>query len=237
MMRREVGRRQAVRRLVALGLSTQAGLLGGLARTTGLGAPGWLVGGVAGLLLNAAVARGLRASERPGPADVVTLTRATLGCAVAGLVADGFGRQGQPRVLVPLATAALVLDAVDGAVARRTRSSTFGARFDGEVDAFLILALSVHAGRTHGWWVLSGGLARYVFGASAWPLPWLGRQLPARYWRKVATAGEGIALTAAAAAILPHRATRVVLAGGLALIAESFGRDVLWLWRRRSLPA
>lgn len=235
-MRREVGPGWAVRRLVALGLSTQAGVLGGLARTTGLGPAGWLVGGACGLLLNAAVARGLHPGERPGPADVVTLTRATLGCAVAGLVADGFAGRGRSRALVPLATGALVLDAVDGAVARRTRSSTFGARFDGEVDAFLILALSVQAGRTHGWWVLGGGLARYVFGASALPLPWLARRLPARDWRKVATAGEGIALTLAAAPVLSPRATRVVLAGGLALIAESFGRDVLWLWRRRILP-
>ncbi len=42
------------------------------------------------------------------------------------------------NALVALASAALVLDAVDGQVARRTGTATaLGARFDGEVDAFL----------------------------------------------------------------------------------------------------
>jgi hypothetical protein len=40
-------------------------------------------------------------------------------------------------------------------------------------------------------------------------------------------------LTIAAAGLLPMTATRVALAGGVVLIAESFGRDVWWLWRRR----
>ena len=42
-----------------------------------------------------------------------------------------------------LASVALILDGVDGKVARRTRNaSAFGARFDMEVDAFLILVFS-----------------------------------------------------------------------------------------------
>ena len=47
---------------------------------------------------------------------------------------------------------ALLLDAVDGGVARRTGTvSGFGARFDMEVDAFLILVLSGYvAGRLGG---------------------------------------------------------------------------------------
>ena len=46
--------------------------------------------------------------------------------------------------LVTLSTVALVLDAVDGQVARRTGTATpLGARIDGEVDAFLILLLSI----------------------------------------------------------------------------------------------
>ena len=51
-------------------------------------------------------------------------------------------RQPAVAAIVVLSTLALVLDVVDGWVARRTRTSTaFGARFDGEVDAFLILVL------------------------------------------------------------------------------------------------
>jgi hypothetical protein len=63
--------------------------------------------------------------------------------------------------------------------------------------------------------------------------------LPARYWRKVATATEGVALAAALTTVLPRRVTVAGLVAGSALIAESFGRDVWWLWRRRdlSMPA
>ena len=65
-------------------------------------------------------------------------------------------------LLVSLATVALVLDAVDGWVARRTRTTgMFGARFDAEVDAFLILVLSVYVARSVGAWVLAIGVARY----------------------------------------------------------------------------
>src|SRR5689334_20438715 len=70
-----------------------------------------------------------------GPADWVTLTRASLAAVIAALVV-------QPPVpvalLVSLSAVALVLDAVDGWVARRTSTSERGARWDGEVDAFLI---------------------------------------------------------------------------------------------------
>ena len=52
-------------------------------------------------------------------------------------------RPGRP--LVGLTAVALALDGVDGRVARRTETVTaVGARFDMEVDAFLILVLSVY---------------------------------------------------------------------------------------------
>jgi phosphatidylglycerophosphate synthase len=169
-------------------------------------------------------------SEQVGPASWVTAARATLAVGVAALTLEA-----DPRVavLVTLAAVALVLDGVDGWVARRTATTTFGARFDAEVDAFLILVLSIYVARSAGVWVLAIGLARYAFLVAGWPLPWLRGSLPPRYWRKVVAATEGIALTVAAARLLPMTVTRVALAGGLVLIAESFGRDVWWLWRRR----
>ena len=69
--------------------------------------------------------------------------------------------------------AALVLDSVDGRVARRTASTTaVGARFDMEVDAFLILVLSAYVVQSVGLWVLTIGAARYAFVAAGWLLPW-----------------------------------------------------------------
>ena len=137
-----------------------------------------------------------------------------------------------------LATAALVLDFVDGRVARRTgTASGLGARFDGEIDAFLILALSVYVAQTVGAWVLLIGAARYVFLAAGWLLWWMRATLPPREWRKVVAATQGVTLTIAAAGVLPADLTRAMLAVALALLAESFGRDVWWLWRHRQASA
>ena len=170
----------------------------------------------------------------PGPADWVTLARATLAIGVAVLVADSFARPARVAMLVTLAAVALALDLVDGWVARRTgTASKLGARLDGEVDAFLILVLSVYVARSTGAWVLAIGAARYVFLAAGWLLPWLCEPLPPRYWRKVVCAMQGIVLTIAAADLLPPLLTRAALVIALALLAESFGRDVWWLWARR----
>ena len=74
--------------------------------------------------------------------------------------------------LVGLTSLALVLDAVDGRVARGTETvSALGGRFDMEVDAFLIFVLSVYVAQSVGVWVLALGAARYVFVAAGWLLP------------------------------------------------------------------
>ena len=168
-----------------------------------------------------------------GLADWVTLARATLAVGVAGLVADSFSRFAPVALLVSLAAVALALDAVDGWVARRTRTTAAGARLDGEVDAFLILVLSVYVARTVGAWVLAIGAARYVFFAAGWPLPWLRAELPARFWRKTVAAAQGVFLTVAASHLLSRTATQTLVVVALALLTESFGRDVWWLWRHR----
>jgi phosphatidylglycerophosphate synthase len=212
-------------------LAVAVGLAG-----VGLSSTAWAVGVTCGLITNAALARGLSyyRADRLGPADWVTLTRATLVAVVAALVADSFGQPAHVGLLVSLAAAALVLDAVDGWVARRTRTAaTLGARFDGEVDAFLILVLSVYVARSNGAWVLAIGATRYAFLAAEWSLPWMRAQLPPRFWRKTVAATEGIVLTIAASNLLPRTATQALLIVALALLAESFGRDVWWLWRRR----
>ena len=141
-------------------------------------------------------------------------------------------------MLVSFATLALVLDGVDGWVARRSGTEgALGARFDGEVDAFLILVLSVYVARSAGAWVLAIGAARYVFLAAGWRLGWMRATLPPRYWRKVVCATQGIVLTVAAADVLPSAVTTVALVVALALLAESFGRDVWWLWSNRRARA
>jgi hypothetical protein len=56
-------------------------------------------------------------------------------------------------------------------------------------------------------------------------------QLPPRFWRKVVAAVQGIALVVGAADVLPMPLTLLALLVAVALLLESFGRDVLWLWR------
>ncbi len=218
------------------GLVGQVLLLTALAATVGLGPAGWSVGLASAVLVDAALAHGLirGPTERLGPAGWVTLARATLALGVAALVADSFVRGVSVALLVGLAAVALALDYVDGEVARRTGTvSELGGRLDGEVDAFLILALSIYAAPIVGAWVLAIGAARYAFLAAGWLLPWMRAQLPRRDWRKTVAATQGIALAVAAADVLPLALARIGLAAALALLAESFGRDVLWLWRHR----
>ena len=230
------GTLQAVRVFPATGLIAQVLLVAALAATVGLGRAGWVVGVACGVTASAALAGALSRypSHRLSPADWVTLARATLAVGIAALVTDSFARPAPVALLVTLAAVALVLDAVDGAVARGSRrASALGARLDGEVDAFLILVLSVYVARSVGAWVFAIGAARYAFLLGEWLLPWMREPLPPRYWRKVVTATVGIVLTVAAADVLPRAPVAAALVAALALLGESLGRDVWWLRGRR----
>jgi phosphatidylglycerophosphate synthase len=223
-----------VRLATFLGVLFTPALLGALSLTAGLGTVGWAVGLAAGWATTALLvaARIRTAPSAILPPDWVTLTRALLTAGVAGLVADSFDRPLHVTALVTLASVALVLDAVDGPVARRTGTATpVGARFDGEVDAFLILVLSVAVSRDYGAWVLGIGAARYVFLLVGWTVRWLAAPLPARYWRKVVAAVQGIVLTVAVSGLLPRPVGMLAVGVALVLLAESFGRDIVWLYR------
>jgi phosphatidylglycerophosphate synthase len=228
--------------LAVLALLALLAVLGGLAATVGLGLAGWLVGTAGGVVVNTLLARGLarRGEGRLGPADRVTLARATLTCGVAALTADSLlaptpGRTLVAPSVVAVSVVALLLDAVDGRVARRTGTvSPLGARFDMEADAYLILVLSVYVSADAGPWVLAIGAARYALLGATRVLPWLRGSVPPRYWAKVVAATQGAVLTCAAAQVLPGRWTEVALAVALVLLAESFGREVWTLWRTRS---
>ena len=213
-------------------LLAQVGLLVVLTLTTGLGIAGWTVGVayLVGLLVLLTQGAWRIRVYRLGPADQVTLARAALIGGVTALVADHLDGRPPLAVLVPLAAVALVLDAVDGQVARRTRTaSKLGARFDMEADAFLILVLSVLVAASAGPWVLAIGLMRYAFVAAARVWSWLSGPLRPSRARKAVAALQGVALTAAAAGVWP-----VVLAAlAVGMLSWSFGRDVRWLYRNR----
>lgn len=163
-------------------------------------------------------------------ADRVTLVRAGLGGCVAVLVALSVVGAAPERswVVVAIAVPMLLLDAVDGWVARHWDCATAGgAIFDAEVDAGVVLILSIAAGLTLGWWVLLIGLARYLYGAAARVWTWLEAPLPPSLFRKGVAAVQGVALTVALAPGTPIAvATTVVLLAGL-LLAVSFATQAI----------
>src|SRR5262245_16466655 len=73
-----------------IGLAGQLLLLTGLEQSVGLGSAGWLVGIASGVILDVTLARALWRDPvaRLGPADWVTLTRATFAVGVAALTVD-----------------------------------------------------------------------------------------------------------------------------------------------------
>lgn len=219
------------------GLAAQVILLAVIAGTIGLGLAGWVIGLVYALITVVLLQQGLSHSGMTefGPADWVTLTRMSLVGGVAALTVDAFYRTVPVGVLVSIAVVALLLDWVDGQVARHTgTASEFGARFDMEVDSFLVVVLSVNAARWAGAWVLVFGGMRYAFVAAGWALPWMRAQLPPRYWRKVVATTEGVVLVVAVADVLPRPLTFLAMVAAMGLLVESFGRDVLWLWEAAS---
>src|SRR5215471_17429762 len=217
---------RTIRLATILGTLATAALLGSVSATDGLGVAGWIAGLATGSAATALLATARMRSDQPAmfPADWVTLTRALLCAGVAGLVATSFGRPVSITALVTLSTVALVLDAVDGQVARRTGTATaLGARIDGEVDAFLILLLSVAVSQDYGGWVLVIGAARYALLLAGWVIPWV-------------AAIQGIVLTVAVSGLLDRLAGMIAVAAALLLLAESFGRDVIWLYRAGAGP-
>ncbi|MER6629734.1 CDP-alcohol phosphatidyltransferase family protein [Streptomyces sp. NPDC000987] len=224
-----------VQQETAVGAGVQVLLLALLGTAIGMGPAGWLTGLAFAVATWAVLSRALHRT-RPasfGPANRVTLGRSILVGGVTALVADSFESSPPVTVFVGLTAVALILDGVDGKVARATGTSTpLGARFDMEVDAFLILVLSVYVSMSMGPWVLLIGSMRYVFVAAARVRPWLTAPLPPSTARKTVAAIQGVFLLLAASGLLPFLASFGVVATALALLVWSFGRDVAWLWRR-----
>ena len=171
---------------------------------------------------------------RFGPANVVTTIRAMLVALVAVLI----GRPATPEMLwlvIGLTAVMGALDGLDGWLARRTRmASEFGARFDMETDAALILVLSIlvwQHGKA-GAWVLLCGLMRYAFVAAGWLLPWLARPLQSTRRGKTVAVGQLVGLSVALAPIVAVPLSAVAAALTLTALAWSFAIDIARLSRQ-----
>lgn len=174
---------------------------------------------------------------RFGIANRITLIRLALGSMLAGLLGGTFPASAPLAWgLVALAALTALLDAIDGAMARRSGlSSAFGARFDMETDAAYTLVLSAlvwQAGQA-GPWVLAAGLLRYAFVAAAWAWPWLAAPLPPSRRRQTLCAVQVTTLVVCLAPIVPPSLSAALAASSLALLGLSFALDVRWLAQQR----
>jgi phosphatidylglycerophosphate synthase len=165
-----------------------------------------------------------------GPANGVTLVRGALVALLAGLI--GERAPGAPTFAVAIAVAVIVLDGVDGWLARRTRmASRFGARFDMETDAVLVAVLALLAWQFHkvGVWVLLSGLMRYLFLAAGLLVPLLRHPVPSSYRGKSIAVVQILALIVAIAPFSSAEVATAVAAIALGLLTASFLLDVVWL--------
>jgi phosphatidylglycerophosphate synthase len=173
-------------------------------------------------------------AARFGVANTVTLARGALTLLLLALLGADLGAA-LAWTVVAIATLAAVLDGVDGPLARRRgEASAFGARFDMEIDALLILVLAALAfqhGKA-GVWILLAGLLRYAFVAASWVWPWIGAELPASRRRQAVCVVQIVSLIGALAPAVVQPWSAVLAFAGLALLVWSFGVDVAWLARR-----
>ncbi|MGC4082591.1 MAG: CDP-alcohol phosphatidyltransferase family protein [Vicinamibacterales bacterium] len=169
--------------------------------------------------------------DRFGPANGVTGIRLAMTSLTAGLIGEP-PTQTIATAAAWLALLATLLDGVDGWLARRTRlASAFGARFDMETDALLILALAIIAwqhGKAGAWIVLAGAM-RYLFVAAGYVWSWMNAPLPPSTRRKAVCVVQLVGLGLVVSPLLAAPASVVAAAITLAALTWSFGVDVLWL--------
>jgi phosphatidylglycerophosphate synthase len=169
-----------------------------------------------------------------GAANHVTVVRGALVALLAGLLGE-HATHTTAAVAVMLASIAMVLDGVDGWLARRSgMASGFGARFDMETDALFVavLALLVWQFGKAGSWVLLSGLMRYLFGVVVAMVPRLQRPVPATKRGKTIAVVQMVALTVALAPFCGLPTSAWIAAAGLLALVLSFSLDVAWLLRQ-----
>jgi phosphatidylglycerophosphate synthase len=130
------------------------------------------------------------------------------------------------------------LDGVDGWVARKTRSqSAFGAHFDMESDAVLVLLLGVELWQRDrlGPWAVLPGLLRYVYVLCLALFPAKRGDAPRENFGR--RAFVGILIGFPLAFIVPGPIGTAVAALSAALIGVSFGRSFLWSYGNPTPPA
>lgn len=169
--------------------------------------------------------------RRFGNANRVTMVRSACAALLLGYVGPHTDAS-LAWWVVAVAAVAASLDAVDGRLARRQgTASAFGARFDMEADAALVLILSVLVWQFEkaGIWILAAGLMRYAFLLSGLFLPWMRRRVRPSVRRQAVCVAQVVVLIVCLAPPVPLSWSTPLAALGLAVLAWSFLVDVRWL--------
>lgn len=178
--------------------------------------------------------------DRFGIANAITLSRAVINCLLIGLLVEHdtlftFWGERADWLFFAAAVVSLSLDGVDGAAARRQGlTSRFGARFDMEIDALLLMLLAVAAialGKV-GAWVLLIGTTYYLFMAARALVPRLRRDLPESMRRKAVCVLQGAVLIALVTPFITGIAATALALTALVALAWSFTVDIIWLMAR-----
>ena len=131
-----------------------------------------------------------------------------------------------PSAAAGITIGILLLDLLDGFLARaRGDASEFGAHFDMETDAILVLVVTLRLWLVAGYpaWVLIAGLLRYVFVLALWLFPGTGREAPRSLFARYAFL---ILMLGLLAGLVVHGASGALcVALGTLVVSCSFARS------------
>ena len=162
-----------------------------------------------------------------GPGNAVTALRCLLVVLLASLPGAG------PASAV-LVTLIFGLDGVDGWLARRgPGSSAFGATFDMETDALLVLVagLELHASGRLGAFAIVPGLLRYVYAVAILLLPASRGEAPRSTLARFVFAIVVVSFVASLWPVHPRHSW--FAASATILLVISFARSAFWSFRPR----
>ena len=169
-----------------------------------------------------------------GFANYITMVRASLVVLVASFIGES-ETTFVAWVATVIAMSIVVLDGLDGWLARRSKMvSAFGARFDVETDALLIMTMSVLVWQHEkvGMWVLLGGFMRYAFVFTGLLLQWVAAELTPTRRAKIMSVCYMVGLSVALLPFVMKPFSVIVVGSSLLALTFSFAIDVYRLWQK-----
>ena len=171
---------------------------------------------------------------RFGPANRLSLLRGVIIAVLAGFAWNTPATPTVEWVVCILAISTLILDGLDGAVARRSGIiSTLGARLDCELDGLLTLVLSIivySSGRVDAFILLAGSM-HYLFFAARFVKLVPTVELPSSFRRQTAGVVSSFLLVVCCAPSMGANIDTALALTAVLLLTSSFASDLATLIR------